>query len=494
MLDYPLDLIARVLDARVASADPAANLSDIRVRRVSTDSRTVHPGDLFVAIAGENFDGHAYVKTALDAGAAAALVAPDRVTGVGPLLEVPDPLLALGTLGAWHRNRHQVTVVGVTGSVGKTTTKDLLHSVLSQAGPTLKNPGNLNAEIGVPLTLLEIRPEHRFAVVEMAMRGPGQIRYLARLARPDVALITFIGLSHMELLGSQDAIAAAKAEILDFLPLSGTAVLNAADRYFPFLSGQVHGARILPFALSEILESEGVFGRYLGCRPCSGSEGGGPLGSRYEVRLGDGTCEGWLPLLGRHNVSNALAAAAVGDALGLTAAQILRGLAIAEVSGSRMACRPLSDGSLLLDDAYNASTPEAMIGALEVLHEMDGPRKIALLGSMLELGPSSEAAHQQVGEAIAQRPPQLLITVGGHATQIAASARAAGMAPELILACESKDEALAELTARRQPGDVILVKGSRGVAMETMVQMLTANSGAPVTPNQKLETRNQEPS
>lgn len=471
-LDYPLDLLARVLHAQLRGSGAG------RVVRVCTDSRQVQPGDLFIALTGENFDGHRFVADVLQRGAVAVVVNPQRMEGqrlsAGTLLEVPDPLLALGRLAAWHRNRFRVKMVAVTGSVGKTTTKDLVASVLSRQWNTLKNPGNLNAEIGLPLTLLQLRPEHEAAVVEMAMRGPGQIRYLAEIARPDVAVITYIGLSHAELLGSQDAIAAAKAEVLDYLPQGGTAVLNGNDRYFRQLASTVPpGVEVAAFGTEDMVK-DGTSGAYLGIGSRPGERAGEAVGTRFTLRLAKGQSVrwAWVPLLGRHNMSNALAAAAVGQVLGVSWPRINRGLADAEISGMRMTVHRLRDGSVVLDDAYNASSPEAMIGALEVLKELQGLRKIAVLGSMLELGAESDAAHQLVGESVARVAPTHLYTVGEGGARIAESARAAGLPDDAITVCAENAEVLAELAPRRRAGDVILVKGSRGVAMEAVVQGL----------------------
>lgn len=479
MLEYPVSLLARILDAQLRGPGEAV------VRRVSTDSRKIEPGDLFVALSGERFDAHNFVPAALEQGAVAAVVTAGRLgpgaEGKGALIEVPDPLLALGQLAAWHRNRLPVRIVGITGSVGKTTTKDLTAAVLAQQWVTHKNPGNLNAEIGLPLTLLELRPEHQVAVIEMAMRGPGQIRYLARIARPEAAVFTNIGYSHMELLGSRDAIAAAKAEILDFLPNGGAAILNADDEYYPYLKGRVlPGTEVRSFGTKDV-GPDGVLGAYLGPGPrpqTRGPEGGS--GTRFTLRGGrDRNVRwAWTPLLGRHNMHNALAAAAAGAAMGVSWPRVLRGLAEAEVSGMRMTVHRLRDGSLLLDDAYNASSPDAMLGALEVLSEQPGLRKIAVLGSMLELGDATEEAHRGVGQAVAALKPSFLVTVGDKAALIAEAAAEAGYPAAEMATCADNDAALATLATRRRPGDVILVKGSRGVAMEGIVRGLTGSGEA----------------
>jgi UDP-N-acetylmuramoyl-tripeptide--D-alanyl-D-alanine ligase len=476
MLDCPLDLLARVLGARLRGAPQSL------ARRVRVDSRLVQPGDLFVALPGEQTDGHQFLAAAFAQGASGAIVQRRKVPATdtpGPLLEVPDTLLALGELAAWHRNRFDLPVVAVTGSVGKTTTKDFIAGVLSRQWVTLKSPASWNAEVGLPLTLLELNASHQALVVEMAMRGTNQIRYLARIARPRIAVITHVGLSHMELLGSQEAIAAAKSEVLDYLPHDGCAVLNADDPYFEFLSSRVApGARVLSFALDSGAK-DAVAGTYLGVGPQEAPRGAeapsGVLGARFAVRGAGGrkVTRMWIPLLGRHNVRNALAAAAVGDVLGISPTRIARGLAEAETAAMRMTPREIPGGGTLLDDAYNASTPEAMLAALDVLRELPGARKIAVLGTMMELGDASDEAHQRVGTGLAQLSPDLLVAVGEGGAKIAAGALAAGLAPGNVARRATNEEALELLREAHRPGDLILVKGSRGMAMETIVRGLT---------------------
>jgi UDP-N-acetylmuramoyl-tripeptide--D-alanyl-D-alanine ligase len=466
MLDLPLELLARVMDARLQGAREAA------VMDVAIDSRRVKPGDLFVAVTGERVDGHRFVAQALEAGAAAALVAPDRLTAaersLGPLLLTPDPVEALGRLAAWHRNRFAIPVVAVTGSLGKTTTKDYIAGVLSQQWETLKSPGNLNTEIGLPLALLQLRRTHQAAVMELGMRGEGQIRYLARLVRPQIAVITNIGLSHVEVLGSQEAIAAAKAEVLDFLPEGGTAVLNTDDAFTPFLRSRVpRWASTSGYGFS-LAGGPDVTGVYSGVtrddhRP---PRWGSRLllmfpGARAPERL-------LLPVLGRHNAANALAAVAVGRALGIRPTRIRHGLAGVELSGQRMEVLDTHFG-VILDDSYNASSPEAMEGALEVLGEVRDARQIAVLGDMLELGEHSAANHERVGAAVGRLKPALLVTVGEQAALIAARARQDGVETRV---CDSCEAAVALLQGTLRAGDVTLVKGSRGMQMERIVRAL----------------------
>jgi UDP-N-acetylmuramoyl-tripeptide--D-alanyl-D-alanine ligase len=476
MLDCRLDLVARVLGAPVPADGAGA------VRQVRVDSRSIEPGDLFVALRGERADGHSFVAHALERGAAGALVATAWNPNVPParLVTVADPLTALGELAAWHRSRFRPHVVAVTGSVGKTTTKDLVAAVLAQQWETLRSPASWNAEVGLPLTLLQLTEEHQAVVVEMAMRGPGQIRYLAGIARPETAVITNIGLSHLELLGSQEAICAAKAEVLDYLPRSGTAVLNADDAFYPKLRSRVPpGTRVQPYSMSGG-GSDCVVGTYLHQGPPLEGRGGVEvLGSRFAVRLPgeQAVRRGWVPLLGRHNVANAVAAAAVGVSLGISPQRILRGLAHAVTSAQRMTVRMLPGGAMVLDDSYNASTPEAMLAALEVLQETAAERRIATLGTMLELGPASEAAHRRVGQGVAALRPDLLVGVGEGGSRIAATAVQAGLAPGTVAKCPGNDEALALLREALRPGDVVLVKGSRGLAMESIVEGLAAGKG-----------------
>ena len=460
MPGYTLAEVARAIGGTLAA--PAERT----IVRVCTDSRAVAPGDLFFALRGERFDGSDFVPDALARGAVAAVVRHDwkSPAPVGPLIRVADPQEALGALAAFHRaQRPDLRVVGITGSVGKTTTKDFCAAALAASLPVHANPGSYNAEIGLPLTLLEVRRDHQAVVLEMAMRGREQIRYLARIARPQVGVITNIGLSHLELLGSQEAIAAAKRELIEELPPDGTAILNADDPFFSFL--REPAPRVVRFGLDREAD---VRGRVI--------DPGGASGARfvwtapaYDVDEQTVT----LPLPGRHNVQNALAAIATALVLGVPAAAIGPALEAARISAMRMEVVRTAAGYTVLNDAYNASSPSAMLAALAVLM---GPgfagRRIAVLGNMLELGPAAAAAHREVGEAVARRGPALLVTVGDLARGIAESARAAGMPADAVVACADNESALALLRERLRPGDVVLVKGSRGMHMETLVRGL----------------------
>lgn len=479
---------------------------DALVTGLSTHTLLTRKGDLFFALRGERQDGHARVGEAFARGAAAAVVDPARLPEGqryrGTLIAVRDPLAALGQVGAGHRQRFRTRVVGVTGSLGKTTAKDLIAAVLGRRYSCLKSQGNWNTEIGVPLTLAQLTASHEAAVIEMAMRGRGQIRDLARMAQPEIGVVTNIGLSHLELLGSQDAIAEAKAELLEELPATGTAILNADDPYTEFLSTRALRVVRFGFAPEADIRCEGIARNAVRNAECMAGSALGAQGERpgpelpHSALRAAGAAFRWsapafgiegaaasIPIPGRHNVVNALAAIAVGLWLQLPPDEIAAGLASAEISAMRMELLRGPLDSVVLNDAYNASSPSAMLAALEVLSEQAaGRRPVAVLGNMLELGPASVPAHREVGEAVA-RPggPELLITVGNLAREIAQAAREHGMPPEQVIVCPDNQSALQALSTRLRPEDVILIKGSRGVAMEAIVSGLVEDE-APGVP------------
>ncbi len=433
------------------------------IARVVVDSRAAGPGDLFVAVPGERVDGHAFVGEALARGAVAALVSrlPEAAgPPPGALILVDDTVAALGRLAAYHRERFAVEVVGVTGSVGKTTTKELAAAVLGQRYRVLRSPGNYNTEIGLPLALLDLRPGHQVAVLEMGMRGPGQIRYLARLARPRAGILTLIAETHAELLGSVEAVARAKRELVEELPPGGVAVLNADDpRQRPMAAAT--RARVIWYGLgggADVTAADLV------------PRGSGVRFTLRAPRLAAGEAPVDLPLPGRHHVADALAAAAVGLAFGLGLEEIARGLASASLP--EMRSRIVEAGSLkLIDDTYNAS-PASVKAALETLAQVAPGRRVAVLGDMLELGDYSLEGHREVGRAAAQ--VDLLVTVGTRARHARDAAVEAGLPPERALHCADRDEALERLKGLLRPGDTVLVKGSRAMRMEEIVSGLQA--------------------
>jgi len=429
-----------------------------RLAGVSTDTRTLVPGSLFAALKGERFDGHDFVGEAFRRGAAAALVSRE-VQAVGPLVVVEETLEALGRLASAHREALEVEVVAITGSTGKTTTKEMAAAILSQGGPTAKTPGNYNNEIGVPLALLELDQSHRAAVLELAMRGRGQIAYLAAMARPQVGVITNIGVSHMELLGSREVIAEAKAELLAALPEDGTAVLNAQDDFFEFLKDRT-SATVVSFGLN-------VAANVQVDKVKVGPEG------RVEFVL-----KGWwgkqaisLRAAGRHNALNAAAAAAAAMAAGAKAEWVAAGLAAFESADMRGRIVRAPGGFTVVDDSYNAA-PDSMRVALDLLADLPGGRKWAVLADMKELGPMGADWHREVGEAATGAGVAGVVTVGELGHFIAEGARAAGLGE--VMEAEDNAGAAALIAERVRPGDVVLVKGSRLMKMEEVVQRLLA--------------------
>lgn len=427
------------------------------------DTRKFKPGNMFIALPGTAGDGHAYVPAAYAAGAPVVLVkaAPPEVPPGRAALVVPDPLTALIALGKWQLARHPVKIVAVTGSIGKTTTKDLIAAALSRHFTVLSNEGNLNSEIGLPMTLLRLEPEHQVAVLEMGMRGKGQIARLCGIAPPDIGVVTNILEIHLEILGSIENIAAAKAELLEALPPDGIAVLNGDDPRVRTLEGR-YGSMTILYGTADTVDVLATDIR---------SE---PAGSMFSVvtggRFAPARAEVALPVPGRHNVLNAVAAVAVGLALGVPLEQLREGLGTARPSAMRLETFTAGDVTVI-NDAYNAS-PASMRAALGVLRDLAGGRKVAVLGNMLELGPLAREWHRDIGSAVVEAGCGALITVGDLAAFIAAGATDAGLAPSAIVTCNTNREAIAALFQLMQADDTILVKGSRGMQMEEIVAAL----------------------
>jgi len=444
------------------------------IRGAAVDSRRVAPGNLFVALPGERTDGHRFLREAAAAGAAALLVSElppdDQLASLGDvtIVRVADTLAGLRAAAAAWRSRFAPLVVGVTGSVGKTSTKDAAAAVLGAAMPTLASEGNQNNEIGLPLALLGLGPAHRAAVLEMGMYVGGEIAALASLARPSIGVVTSVAPVHLERAGSLEAIEAAKAELVAALPAAGTAILNADDpRVRRF--GDRTAARVVTFGLEAGADvgAEGVVAR-------------GAAGMTFEL-VARVPRPARLPVeigaLGRHSVRNALAAAAVGLAAGVDDAALAAGLARpwGRASAHRGA---LVEGPRIsiLDDTYNASPP-SVAAALEVLATLPG-RPVAVLGEMLELGPLHDPSHLEVGAAAAAVAAELVV-VGAGAAGIAAGARAAGLPERRIHHVADGAAAIEALRALLRPGDAVLVKASRGAALESVVEALRAGAAGP---------------
>jgi UDP-N-acetylmuramoyl-tripeptide--D-alanyl-D-alanine ligase len=457
-------------------APPGLRLSGA-MAGVCTDSRRVRPGELFIPLVGERFDGHGFLRTVLTSperasGAAAALAQRDRLdpaaaaalaaqTGC-PLWLVDDTLLAYQELARLWRRRLGWPVVAVTGSAGKTTTRELIRAALEPLGPVVASSGNENNDIGAPLTLLRGRTETAAVVVEMGMRGPGEIARLSRCAEPDVAVITNIGTAHIGRLGSREAIAAAKCEIVEALAAAGVLVIPAADPLLEAALPAGWSGRVERVALAD--EALGLPGGPAATWVGRLEEGGAAL--RLERPLEGLTAR--LPLAGRHNARNLLLALAVATALGVPP-EALRELVV-EVPGGRNRRLRLG-GVTVLDETYNAS-PEAVLAALQLLAESEGGRRWAVLGTMLELGEQSLALHRQVAARARELGLDGLVVVAAGAEGDAMVEAAAGMAR--LVRVSTPEAAAAPLLEWLTPGDVLLLKGSRGVALETLLPPLRA--------------------
>jgi UDP-N-acetylmuramoyl-tripeptide--D-alanyl-D-alanine ligase len=441
--------------------------------RIERDARQAQPGDLFIALRGERFDGHDFVADAAAAGAIAALVgrewADENPEAPFPLLVVEDPLLALQRLAAWWRARlDDLLVVGITGSVGKTSTKETVATVLARSMPTYRSAGNLNSEIGLPLSLLEVTPEHGAAVLEMGgAYALGEIRLLAEIARPRIGVVTNIHPVHLERMGTIEAIAETKAELVEAIPDDGWAILNGDDPRVRAMAERCRG-RVLLYGLSPDndvrateVESEGLDG------------------TAFWLLIGEDSSRVRVPLIGGHAVELALAAIAVGHAVGMDLADMLLGLAEPGVQ-VRLLIVPGPNGSQLIDDTYNASTPSVM-SALGLLEAMNPTRAIAVLGDMRELGEVSEREHVLVGLR-AGEVADLVVTYGEMARTIAREAATtdgrfdAGPPAVTSFGLEQREELIAYLLRELRDGDVVLLKGSRGLQMEEIVERLRVES------------------
>ena len=452
-----------------------AQIPDTAFSKVVIDSRQATKDSLFIALPGEKEDGHAYVNHALEQGASAAIIdkviegAPniiDMTKGPSRLateqlvppfcLLVENTLQALQRIAAEHRRRFDVRVIGVTGSVGKTTAKEAIYSVLSRNFVTLKSEDSYNNEIGLPLTLLKLDHSHERAVVELGMYALGEIAHLASIALPSVGVVTNIAHSHLERLGSLERIVEAKSELIRMLPPDGVAILNGDDS--------------LVRTMADLTDAQ-VF--YYGLGPendlrATNVESRGLDGVRFRLHLGRETLYVKIPLLGRHSVHTALAAAAVGVVEGQPWGLIVAGLRDIEEQ-LRLIATPGLRGSTLIDDSYNAS-PTSSLAALNLLEELKG-RAIAVLGDMLELGAYQEEGHRKVGRRAAE-VVEKLVAVGELGALIGQEAIAVGMPEDDVYFADDNAEAVRILSELVEPGDLVLIKGSRGMRMDEIVAEL----------------------
>jgi UDP-N-acetylmuramoyl-tripeptide--D-alanyl-D-alanine ligase len=453
-----LDEVAQATHGRVAAGGKAASVAG-----VSIDSRTIGKGQLFVAVKGPHFDGHDFLAAAVEKGAAAAMVHRDVDAPPGfPLVRVAETTQALKDLGRHVRLEAAIPVVAVTGSAGKTTTKEMTAALLATQGPVLKTEGNLNNQYGLPLTLLRLAPEHRFAVLELGMSAAGELRELSGIARPDVAIITMVAPVHLEFFESVDAIAAAKAEILEGLDADGVAVLNWEDPRVRRI-GQERKGRTL------------WFGRDRSCDVSAENWRGTIHGMRFDMRVGGKTYDVALPLPGPHFMLNFLAATAAAHEVGVPVETIVEAATHLEAARSRGQVRRLGENVTLLDDSYN-SNPAAVEAAVIALDMAAQGRRVVFLGDMLELGPKGPELHRETGAKLFGRA-DVVVGVGALGREFAEGARRAGLSAAALRDFPDSEVAAREAAALVRPGDAVLVKGSRGARMEKVVEALVARFG-----------------
>ena len=422
----------------------------------SIDSRTIGAGELFFAVKGERLDGHDYVEAALEKGAAAAVVRKDelhRYAEKKRLLAVDDTLEALQTLAMAVRKLWGKPLVGITGSAGKTTTKEAVAHVLGARFRVLKSEGNFNNHFGLPLMLLKVEPEHDVAVIEMGMSHAGEIRALAKIAQPEIGVVTNVAPVHLEFFDSLAGIARAKYELIESLPASGTAVLNADDDYVAQF-GRGFKGRVVTYGTSATadIRAENVQTR-------------GAEGSEFDVIMAAGIEHARLPLVGEHNILNALAAVAVGLARGLKLAEAVGALATLVPPDKRGQVLQLGNITVI-NDCYN-SNPKALHAMVDALAAMKARRRIVVAGEMLELGPAGEEMHRAAGQHIAAKKIDVLVGVRGLAQAMVDGARQAGTQAAFVATPEEAGEWLARQT---RDGDVVLLKASRGVKLEKALE------------------------
>ncbi len=451
MIRVSLQVLTRVLNAELIGADA-------KIDRVTTDTRKVEAGGLFIALKGEKFDAHEFAADAIAAGAA-ALVVSKRLPVDVPQLVVADTRIALGQLGAWVRQQVPARVVGLTGSSGKTSVKEMAAAILRQCGNVLYTAGNFNNDIGVPLTLLRLTAEHDFAVIEMGANHLGEIAYTTDLARPETALVNNLSAAHLEGFGSLAGVAQAKGEIYEGLPANGIAILNADSNDWPHW--QRHLANKIVWRFSPEAAADVDF--YVTDVKLS------PLKTEFTLHTPQGNVGVLLPLPGRHNIANALAASALALSVGATLDAVCEGLSTLQAVPGRLFPIALSEGKTLLDDSYNANVG-SMTAAAQTLAEMPGYRVMAL-GDMAELGAETENCHRQVGEAIREAGIDKVFTIG-HASRVISDVSGCG---EHL---QDKAALTARLTSLLSEHAVItiLIKGSRSAAMEQVVRALQENA------------------
>jgi len=451
MIRVSLQTLADALNAELIG-------TDTQIDSVTTDTRQVTQGGLFIALKGEKFDAHDFAADAVKAGAGALLVS-KRLPVEVPQLVVADTRIALGQLGGWVRQQVPARVVGLTGSSGKTSVKEMTAAILRECGNVLYTAGNFNNDIGVPLTLLRLTAEHDFAVIEMGANHLGEIAYTTALARPETALVNNLSAAHLEGFGSLAGVARAKGEIFDGLPEDGIAVINADNNDWANWQHKLSGKTVWRFSPTY---GEGINFSATDVKIS-------PLNTAFTLHSPQGSIDVSLPVPGRHNIANALAAAALAMSVGASPENVRAGLATLQSVKGRLFPIALSEGKTLLDDSYNANVG-SMTAAAQVLSEMPGYRVMAV-GDMAELGAESESCHRQVGEAIRDAGIDKVFSIG-HDSRIISDVSGCG---EHL---EDKAALTARLTSLLSEHAVItvLIKGSRSAAMEQVVRALQENA------------------
>jgi len=432
----------------------------------SIDSRTLQPGELFFAVRGERLDGHDFVEAALAGGALGAVVRKGqraRYPAKAGLLAVDDPLVALQYLGAAVRRLWGRPLIAVTGSAGKTTTKEAVAHVLATQHRVLKSQGNLNNQFGMPLQLLKLEPEHELAVIEMGMSHAGEITELARLAQPNCGVVTMVAPVHLEFFDSLAAIARAKYELIESLPAHGIAVLNADDEYVSQFGRDFHG-NVASFGLHKWAD---VSARNIESR--------GPLGSAFDIVTDEKQARATLPLLGEHNIYNALAAVAVGLQYGVSLGEAAASLATLSAGNKRGEILSYA-GATIINDCYN-SNPKALDGMVRSLAQLPAQRRVVVAGEMLELGSAAEGMHRECGQRMANSGIDVLLGVRGQAKALVEGAAAAGMRAEFV---DTPEEAGEWLRREIRAGDAVLLKASRGVRLERALEVWMGKTAAAI--------------
>lgn len=444
--------IVDVTGGKLLSGDINSTISGI-----STDSRTIKEGELFIPLKGENFDGEMFVENALKIGSASLT---ESLNNGGkfdkPIIFVDDTKEALHKIAKYYREKFQIPFIAVTGSSGKTTTKDMIYDVLSMKYNVLKTEGNFNNEVGLPLTIFRINKEHDIAVVEMGMSGFGEIRRLKSIAEPNIAVYTNIGVAHIEKLGSRENILKAKSELVEDFKEGSTVILNADDDMLIKLMNK-SGPQYITYGI----DNGDVKAFDIVCKEES---------VKYKVTIDGYMMDVELNVPGKHNIYNSLAAICIGIKFDVNKEDIRK--ALAQFKPSAMRLNILDAGGIkIINDVYNAN-PESMRAALSVLKEYKDRRKIAVLGNMLELGDHSVLAHEEVGKYVKDGNIDVLITVGEFASKIAEGAIKNGMDAKDVMICKNNVEACEKIKNIKRNNDVFLIKGSRGMKMEEIVKFL----------------------